>query len=310
MRKPNNSNRLFWESAADNNASYIQYYNRLVELAVSMFEWKNLPDTVDERFMELALFNDGKALFFKDEDLGFLCLRCSANGLWDVYNVPRKRRAYASNAYHKDLDQSNSVIIWNNYLRTSSKLDVEIFSKRLYNLDRAIDVNANAQKTPILLQCTEPQRLTLLNLYKKYQGNEPFIFADKNLDLNSIKVIKTDAPYVAQELYELKTKIYNEALTYLGISNLNLQKKERLVSDEVMRSMGGTIASRHSRLEMRRKACDEINKMFGLNIAVDFREDYREIDDEIVLTGDTEDGKLATAFTDLRTNFSGGKTNE
>ena len=156
--------------------------------------------------------------------------------------------------------------------------EVEMFAKRLYNLDRAIDVNANAQKTPVLIQCSEQERLTMKNLYMQYDGNTPFIFGDKNLNAKGLTVLKTDAPYVADKLYQLKTQIWNEALTYLGISNTNVTKKERMISDEVIRNQGGTIASRHSRLESRREAVAKINKMFGLNIEVNYREDYRETD--------------------------------
>lgn len=284
--------RQFWESASLNNATFRQYYNRLTELSISMFEWKNLPDTVDPRYLELTLFTDGQAVFFKDEEIGFLALQNAKGGKFNVYRIPVNRRAYAVNGYQKDLTDKDSVIIFNNYLHSNSRLDVEMFSRRLWNLDRAIDVNANAQKTPVLIQCDETQRLTMLNLYKKYDGNEPFIFGDKNLNPNAIKTLKTDAPYVADKLYQLKTQIWNEALTYLGISNINITKKERLITDEVTRNQGGTIASRYSRLEARRDACREINKMFGLDIWCDYREDYQALSEEVLTNGDdvTEEG--------------------
>lgn len=271
--------RQFWESAAMNNGTYKQYYNRLVELAISMFEWKNLPDSVDARFLELCLFVDGQAIFFYDEELGYLTLQNAMNGGFNVYRIPVNRRAYAVNGYNRELDENNSVIIFNNYLHTNSQLDAVMFAKRLYNLDRAIDVNANAMKTPIIIKCDETQRLTMLNLYKQYDGNEPYIFGDKSINTNAIQVFKTDAPYVADKLYQLKTQIWNEALTYLGISNINVQKKERLITDEVTRNQGGTIASRYSRLNARRDACKQINAMFGLDIWCDYREDYQTIED-------------------------------
>ena len=293
--------RQFWESATLNNANFKQYYNRLTELSISMFEWVNLPDSVDPRFLELTLFADGQAVFFKDEVLGYLALQNASGGDFDVYRIPKNRRAYASNGYNQPLTNENSVIIYNNYLHSNSRLDVEMFARRLWNLDRAIDVNANAQKTPILIQCDETQRLTMMNLYKKYEGNEPVIFGDKNLNPNSVKVLQTNAPYVADKLYQLKTQIWNEALTYLGISNVNTTKKERMVTDEVIRNQGGTIASRHSRLQARREAVEQINKMFGLDIEVNYREDYREADDEVMLAGDTGDGGASNMVVDLRT---------
>lgn len=264
-----------------NNLTYRQYLNRLTELAISMFEWKNLPDTVDARYLELHLFETGCMVYFKDEVIGDLCLDCIVQGRLDVYGNPLLRRAYSGyNNYQKLLKYNNSVIIWNNYLHGNSILDVEMFARRLYNIDRIIDVNANAQKTPVLLQGTEKQRLTLLNLYKEYDGNAPFIFGDKNLDINSLKAFSTNAPYVCDKLYQLKTQIWNEALTYLGISNINIQKKERLITDEVTRNQGGTIASRYSRLESRRQAVEKINDMFGTNIEVNYREDFQQVGDD------------------------------
>lgn len=264
----------FWESAILNNATYQQYYMRLMELSIAMFEWQNVPDEIDIRFLELILFSEGKAVFFKDEVLDeYLALQFTVNGRLNFYHIPIRRRAFAINGYQRELDESNSVIIYNNMLHTPSKLDVEMMSRRLYDLDRAIDVNAKAQKTPVLIQASDSQRLTMKNLYKQYEGNEPFIFGNKALDIDGLKVLKTDAPYVADKLYDLKTKYWNEALTYLGISNTNITKKERMITDEVTRNMGGVIASRYSRLESRRKACEEINKLFGLDMWVDFRED-------------------------------------
>ena len=269
---------IFDESMILNNLTYRQYLNRLTELAISMFEWKNLPDTVDERYMELRLFETGCMVYFQDDILGDLCLDSITNGKLSVYGDPLLRRAYSGyNNYQKLLSYKDSVIIWNNLLHTNSILDVKMFARRLYNIDRIIDVNANAQKTPVLLQGNEKQRLTLLNLYKEYDGNAPFIFGDKNLDINALKALSTNAPYVCDKLYQLKTQIWNEALTYLGISNINIQKKERLITDEVTRNQGGTIASRYSRLESRRKAAKKINKMFGTNIEVNYREDFQAV---------------------------------
>lgn len=276
-------NREFWESGALNNATYRQYYNRLTELSISMFKWYNLPDTVDPRFLELTLFADGQAVFFEDEVLGYLALQNILGGGFDVYRIPTNRRAYAVNGYQKALDEKNSVIIYNNYIHTNSMLDVTMFAKRLYNLDRAIDVNANAQKTPVLIKCDEQQRMTMMNLYQKFEGNQPFIFGDSQLNTNGVTVLKTDAPYVCDKLYQLKTQIWNEALTYLGISNINVSKKERLVTDEVIRNLGGVIASRYSRLNARQQACEQINKMFGLDIWVEYRDDLSEVRNEDII---------------------------
>lgn len=279
MRK----NSKFKDSLQQNNYTYRQYIDRLMSLAISMFEWTGLPDSVDPRYIETTLFNTGCAVWFKDELLadsndttgGYLCLTCTPKSQFDVYGNPIVRTAYSRyNGYRRELDNKNSVIIWNNELRKNSVLQVTQFARRLYNLDRIIDVNANAQKTPILLTGNETQQLTLRNLYEQYDGGEPVIFGDKNLDISRVSALRTDAPYVCDKIYTLKTQIWNEALTVLGISNVNTSKKERMVTDEIIRNEGGTVANRYSRLNARQQACEKINKMFGLDVWCEFRNDF------------------------------------
>lgn len=285
---------LFNESLILNKYTYTQYVNWLTELAISMFKWKNLPASVDAGYIELQLFLTGQMVYFQDEVIGDLCLNCLSNGRMDVYGYPLIRRAYSTyNNYQRLLKPNNSVVVYNNYMRTNSVMDVQMYARRLYNLDRIIDVNVNAQKTPVLIRASEKQRLTMQNLYMQYDGNEPFIFGDKDLDLNSLAVLKTDAPYVADKLYQLKTEIWNEALTHLGISNVNINKKERLITNEVSRTQGGTIASRYTRLDSRQEAADKINAMFGRDIEVDYRDELQLLDNlDINEDGNIDGGEL------------------
>lgn len=272
------------ESLTANGDSYMKYVNILMNMGVSLFDWQNLPETIDPRYLEVTEFLNGSSVFFADEVMGFLSLNCIPRSRFNVYGEPIERRAYSRyNNYNKELTDKDSVIIWNNNLRVNTYPVIENFAMQLWELDRVINVNVKAQKTPILLQGTEKQQLTLKNLYMQYDGNVPFIFGDSNLDLNSIKVISTGAPYVADRLYQLKTQIWNEALTYLGVSNTSYQKRERLISDEVTRSQGGTIANRWSKLEARQIACEKINRMFGLDIWCEFNKDYNELVDKMTV---------------------------
>lgn len=259
------------ESQFLNNMTYIDYYNRMKEIALSVFEWKNLPPSIDERFLELALYEKGYALYFNDEEMGDLVLKCTIGAELSVYNVPIFRQAIANNGYTKDCDIKNSVLIYNNYLRTPTDTTVRLFARRMYELERIVDVNTKAQKTPVLVKATEEQRLTMLNLYMKYDGNEPFIFADDKMTLTDLEVLNTNAPYVADKIQILKHQIWNEFLTFCGIENSNADKKERLVADEVGSNYGNIEAQRNVMLNARKQACKEINAMFKTNISVNFR---------------------------------------
>lgn len=302
-------NRNYWgnsrdvDESIDEANSFVKYRNNLMQLGMSMYDWDNLPETCNERYIEKTEYFKGATVFFKDDDIGFLCLPVIFNGPFDIMDEPDRRQAYSRSGYRKDLTNENSVVIWNNYLRKPSCYTVNHYARRLADLENAIDVNCKAQKTPVLIRCSENQRLTLQNLYNQYEGNYPFIFGEKDLDVKGISAIQTGAPFVADKMFQIKMQIWNEALTELGISNISYQKKERLVSDEVIRNMGGTIASRYSRLEMRRQAAERINKMFGLNIEVNFREDYRQTDDENMIQNLSESDTIEPKpmVVDLRT---------
>lgn len=278
-RTKKTNNGIFIDSAVGNKMAYMTYYAQLLEIAISRFKWINLPKTVDARFLELALNTKGFALFFKDEDIGYLGMNTTIGGQLSNYNIPINRQAFASNGYKANRTIRDSVIIWNNLIHTNGQMKLLEFSKDLYNLECIIRTNANAQKTPLMILCDERTRLTMENLYQKYEGNAPFIFgSSRNSDLSvtSIQAMNTQAPYLADKLYQLKANIWNEALTFLGISNISITKKERMLSDEVNRMQGGVLASRYSATEARKQACEEINNMFGLNIDVEFRQDYTD----------------------------------
>ena len=192
------------------------------------------------------------------------------NGKLDVYGNPRDFVAISDTGYTKNLNVNNGVIIYNNYLRTPNIFDIKYYADRLYQYDRIIDVNINAQKTPILIKADQSEILTMKNVYQKYDGNQPVIYGKKTLSDDSLTVLKTDAPWVADKIYDLTSKIWNEALTQLGIPNSDTTKRERMIKDEVLTAQGAVIATRNSPEKMRQIACEKINQLFDLDIWYQF----------------------------------------
>lgn len=256
-----------------NSWTTIDYLNRLKEYALNMFEWINLPKTVDARFIELVLFEEGKINFFEDKLIGFLALRVNESGKQNVYNEFNKKYIYANNGFSRVRNLRNSVTIYNNYLRTPTYTTVNLYAIRLARVTRAIDLNIEAQKTPVLITCPENQKLSLKNVYEQYKGNAPVIYTDSEFNLDSIKVLKTDAPFVVDKLTLYKHDLWNEVMTFLGVNNSNQDKKERLVANEVDANDEQIEQARFNMLDARKDACKKINDMFGLNIDVKFRND-------------------------------------
>lgn len=258
-----------------NNQTFIDYYNKLKLLALSSFEWLNLPNCINEKWIERYLFQEGRCMFFKDFTNGFMVAKCNDGGLLNPYDEPTLLRPFATNFDGNAKEYENgvdSVLICNNDEKIPTVDAIKLYAYRLTEISRTIDINISAMKTPILITCSEKQRNTLKQVYKQWNGYEPVIFGSKDLDLSGISVLKTDAPIVFDKLQVEKHAIWNECMTYLGINNANMDKRERLVDDEVQSNNEQIEMFAETMLKSRQRACEEINKMFGLNISVKFRQ--------------------------------------
>ena len=248
-----------------NNRTMIDYLDRLRMLATSLFTWKGLDEvagTGASRFLEQSLYENGRACFVKDDELGFLALKVNPSDKLNVYNLPTKVMAW-SIGYNKQYDFDDIVYIMNNELQKPTLASLELFANRLYETERTIDINLQAQKTPILIEGDTKTILTLKNVYMQYSGNTPFIFGNKQFDIsNKLNVLKTDAPYLIDKLDVHKHQIFNEALTVLGIDNANTDKKERLITNEVESNEQLVTYYLNCWYKTRKKACDEINEKF------------------------------------------------
>lgn len=263
-----------------NNKTYIDYLDRLKLLAVSLFKWKGLDDVAGfgaSRFLELSLYENGRACFLKDDNLGYLALKVNPSDKLNVYNLPEKVMAW-SIGYNKTLPFDSVVYIMNNELELPTSQTLSLFAYRLYETERSIDVNLLAQKTPVLIEGDTKTILTLKNVYMQYSGNTPFIFGNKQFDIsNKLNVLKTDAPYLVDKLELHKHEIWNEALTYLGIDNANTDKKERLITDEVESNNDLISYYLNCFYKTRKQACDLINERYELNIEIELNKEITNL---------------------------------
>ena len=267
-----------------NNATYIDYLNRLRLLATSLFTWENLDEVAGfgaSRFLEQSLFNNGRACFVKDDELGFMVLKVNPSDKLNVYNLPTRVMAW-SIGYEKNYDFDDVVYIMNNELQLPTSQTINLIAYRLYETERTIDTNLIAQKTPILIEGDTKTILTLKNVYMQYSGNTPFIFGNKQFDIsNKLNVLKTDAPYLIDKLTIHKHELWNEALTYLGIDNANTDKKERLITDEVESNNDLINFYLNCFYKTRKQACDLINEKFlkdsDLKISISLNKDIADL---------------------------------
>lgn len=259
------------------NSEWATYYSRLRNLACTMFKWKNLPDSVNERFLEETLFLRGFAVFFNSETMGYLGLECALEGM-NVYRDPLYIRPVANSYTFDAIPADNCVLIRNTPDMFPTVITTLQYAKSLYDIDLTIDINVKAQKTPVLILTDQKQRQTVQAVYQKYTGNTPVIYGQKEtFDPNSFRVLNTGAPFVASSLQDIKITKYNEYLSFLGIGMAD-EKRERRITGEVEPFKQQANALANIGLSQRKEACKQINKLFGLNVDVELSADPYTID--------------------------------
>lgn len=263
----------FRDAMLMNDQTYIDYLERLKKICLSIFDWQNLPPSMNARFLEMCLFYNGQASLLYSNEYGYINTMCSDGGYINIYGLPTELNCYSyrfnerRTLYTVDTGEEKGkecILVMNNYERVPTVSTITLFAQRLAEAQRTIDCNLKAQRTPILITTDEKQLFTLKRVYEQFDGNTPAIFADKNLiSADALKAVKTDAPFIINDLVEYKTSIWNEALTFLGLQNL-AEKKERLISNEVDSNNEVINMNLQALLIPRKEACRQFNEKYGL----------------------------------------------
>lgn len=255
-----------------NNMTFSYYYYKLMLVARSLFEWSGLPNNMDERWIEKYLFTSGKCIFYKDPVMGYMVAGLAQQGGVNCYGDPTSVYPVAENyVYNGDklVNGENCYVIRNNDLMLPNFPIIRHYAYKLCNIDRAIDTNVEAVKTPIIVRCSEKQKLSLKNAINQRKDNEPVIWSSDLSDINEmVDTLSTNAPIVFPQLQTQKHMILNEVFTDLGINNANMDKRERMVANEVEANNEQVKACEDVMLKSRQQACKEINRIFGTNISV------------------------------------------
>ena len=279
---------LSYKSVAQmaNNMTFSYYYYKLMLIARSLFEWENLPNDMDERWIEKYLFSSGKCIFYKDPVMGYMVAGFGQQGSINCYGDPTTVYPVAENYVYNGpelINGENCYVIRNNDLMLPNFPVIRKYSYDLTNIDRAISVNIEAVKTPIVIRCSDKQKLSLKNAINQRRDNEPVIWTSDTANIGDmVDTLNTNAPVVFPQLQTQKHMVLNEVFTDLGINNANMDKRERMVANEVEANNEQVKASEDVMLKAREQACKEINRIFGTNISVKRRKldeipEYKDI---------------------------------
>lgn len=253
-----------------NDLTFRTLYNQYMNMAINVFKWNGLPEGIEERFIEKTLFEHGKILFFRDPNMSYMSLKCFGGSKLDVYGEPLRWRVEGL-GYTGEYRREDCVLIENNKLRTPTRETLYYFVRKLFEAERAIDVNLQTSKMPWVIVCDEKKVLTYKEIFRKIDNNEPAIFGASGLSMDAVQLLPTRATFIGNELNDFSRTVENKLLTFLGVDNCPVDKKERLVTDEVSSNDQQVQTNAEIMLEARKRACEQINSLFGLNVSVELR---------------------------------------
>ena len=80
-----------------NDRVLTDYFIRLMLIARSLFKYENLPNGIDEKWIERYLFSEGACLFYKDPKFGYMVAKLGETGALNYYDEPTTVNPYATN---------------------------------------------------------------------------------------------------------------------------------------------------------------------------------------------------------------------
>ena len=252
-------------SQLNNLDDFIMRFRQMRSMAKNVFDIKNIRQAgISPRYLNSVLLDRGSIAFYVESDVGLVALPFETRGKLDIYGEPLRIQCFAENGQRsKILTRDDFVIMYDNTEKLSILPDIRLYAQRMSQTARTADINISQQRTPRIIKGSKSQETTIKSLYNKIDYNEEIIYAMKDLDLDDIQIVLAPAPYVADKLDAHSEKVWNEFCRLIGVSDLAIEKKERLIKDEVQASQGGAIASRYSRYNPRLEAVDEINSKFA-----------------------------------------------
>ena len=271
------------ESQYDSRMFVMQrmYTRILTELCANRFEWAGLPSNVDVRFLELELFYRGVAIFTHDERYGkHLVLRGAGVGAPNMQDNHTAFTVVGSNYPQRVIPAKNAVPIWANYLRTPDHDIVANYAYRLANTDMTVDLNMDNTRTPVALVVSENMVLSAENMMRQIrQGNPTVKVNSGQMDLGEIvqPISLGGSADQTEKVHIVRTRLWNECMGLLGLDNANQDKKERLVASEVGANDEQVSMFKRVALNARRKAADEINEKYDMNVSVKYADDISSL---------------------------------
>ena len=206
-------------------------------LATNRFKWESdeiQPKKQLSEYIEKLLFIKGQCALFKDID-GWKVKCCVPTGGINEYGQPSSFTLTDYNGNGTvtvDIDDERFIWIKNNNDCIPTIFWILKYCNRVAKIERTMDLNIDAQKTPFMIETSPEVHLTIQNIFKQIRAMDEVVYVDQKTGIkDNVKVLDLNAPYLVDQLYSQKVNEYNDLLNFLGLNTVK-EKRERLLYDE------------------------------------------------------------------------------
>lgn len=293
------------EAELKNYSTLTDEFLNLISIGSSVIKWDGMPETIDTSYYERKALLAGSVCFYYDDVYGFIGLPYSSAGTTNIYGIRSHVIAHGESGYNSPvlrvrgewnlnlgpIRENDCIIMYDNIARLNLTPYLYNAGVRLSEMLRTCDINMNAQKTPITIVVDDGDRFNAEQQFAKYNDNLPVIITTKKFSFDNFKVLKSDAPFVAPQIYSYYKDLFTNTLNFLGVEANSSTKLERQVTDEIVSGLGYVEARRRFRLESRLQFAKLVKHFWGLELTPSFYSEYfggwhgadnveRSIDDE------------------------------
>lgn len=267
---------VYWGTEDYNRRLYEAYLNQVFQLAIARFEWRGLPSTVDQIWLERTILCKGVATVAQPT-------RGNKRGLWyaakmvtdgelNVYDRPSRWIAYSRELLRFRCTPKNGVIVYDNDTRVPMLDAIDLAVRELVDIQKTKQVNRFHQKVPYILVTDPDTELSADNLLMNIMSGNPATIANRGITNIETYQLQTQAPYLGAELTAAEQNVWNRIYTMLGIANVTY-KSERMIEDEVRSMSEPATMMALSGLIERRRAADMLSDLIGHEVTVIWRRD-------------------------------------
>lgn len=206
-------------------------------LATNRFKWESdeiQPKKQLSEYIEKLLFIKGQCALFKDTD-GWKVRCCVPTGGINEYGQPSSFTLTdynGNNTITVDIDDERFIWIKNNNDCIPTIFWILKYCNRVAKIERTMDLNIDAQKTPYVIETSPEVHLSIQNIFKQIRAMDEVVYVDQKTGIkDNVKVLDLNAPYLVDQLYSQKVNEFNDLLNFLGLNTVK-EKRERLLYDE------------------------------------------------------------------------------